>query len=204
MDVGRFGVVQDAHLEDTPVPYCVSGPPGVSVRRKRGLLAADERRLSGEAESLSCCQTLLGTWRPMEPVVQTFWTATATGNGSLCHGNAAPVFFARVSDKLKGTQQGDCRPAEETYAVSWARTSTVQSDGFWLYLQDENQRQTRNAYKARAFASAIKVIGQLDHRSTAEAKSVSFGLCRRRSRFRTPFPAGRERALGQYFPTAER
>jgi hypothetical protein len=47
---------------------------------------------------------------------------------SLC--NATAVFFARIGDELKGTQRGDYRAAEETYAVSWARASTVQSDRF--------------------------------------------------------------------------
>jgi hypothetical protein len=42
-------------------------------------------------------------------------------------------------------------------------------------MDKENKSATRNPYKVRAFASAIKVINQLDNpiRSAAEAKTVS-------------------------------
>jgi hypothetical protein len=51
----------------------------------------------------------------------------------------------------------------------------VLSSPFGIDLREESEKHDRNAYKVRAFASAIKVINKLDHpiRSTTEAKAVS-------------------------------
>jgi len=45
-------------------------------------------------------------------------------------------------------------------------------------MEEEDQSENRNGYKVRAFASAIKVINQLDHpiRSIDEAKTVCLFL----------------------------
>jgi DNA polymerase beta len=42
-------------------------------------------------------------------------------------------------------------------------------------MHEENESPARNAYKVKAFTSAIKVLKQLDHplRSMEEAKKVS-------------------------------
>jgi hypothetical protein len=60
------------------------------------------------------------------------------------------------------------------HGVAYCNDFTRKTDGCFADKEQEDTSPTRNAFKVRAFQSAIKVINQLDHplRSVEEAKSV--------------------------------